>query len=48
MDRQLDPLGSQLLHEELTEKGIDIYYNDEIERFLGNEYCDRRKIKKWA
>lgn len=35
MDRQLDPLGSQLLHEELIEKGVDIYYNDEIERFLG-------------
>ncbi|HJS55702.1 MAG TPA: FAD-dependent oxidoreductase, partial [Chitinophagaceae bacterium] len=37
MDRQLDPLGSQLLHEELTLKGIDIYYNDEIERFLGDK-----------
>lgn len=36
MDRQLDPLGSQLLHDELTDKGIDIYYNDEIDRFLGN------------
>jgi ferredoxin-nitrate reductase len=35
MDRQLDQLGSQLLHEELTDKGVDIYYNDEIERFLG-------------
>lgn len=37
MDRQLDPLGSQLLHEELTSRGIDIYYNDEIERFLGDK-----------
>ena len=36
MDRQLDPLGSQLLHEELVDKGVDIYYNDEIERFLGD------------
>ncbi|HET9746500.1 MAG TPA: FAD-dependent oxidoreductase, partial [Chitinophagaceae bacterium] len=35
MDRQLDPLGSQLLHDELISKGVDIYYNDEIERFLG-------------
>lgn len=37
MDRQLDPLGSQLLHEELTSKGVDIYYNDEIDRFLGDK-----------
>ncbi|MDB5250222.1 MAG: molybdopterin-dependent oxidoreductase [Segetibacter sp.] len=36
MDRQLDVLGSQLLHEELTDKGVDIFYNDEIERFIGN------------
>lgn len=35
MDRQLDPLGSRLLHEELEDKGIDIYYNDEIEQFFG-------------
>ena len=36
MDRQLDTLGSQLLHEELTDKGVEIFYNDEIERFIGN------------
>ncbi len=35
MDRQLDILGSQLLDEILRDKGVDIYYNDEIERFLG-------------
>ncbi len=36
MDRQLDAVGSQLLQEALTEKGIDIFYNDEMERLLGN------------
>jgi pyruvate/2-oxoglutarate dehydrogenase complex dihydrolipoamide dehydrogenase (E3) component len=36
MDRQLDILGSELLDEILRDKGIDIYYNDEIERFLGS------------
>lgn len=45
MDRQLDPLGSQLLHEELTDKGIDIYYNDEIERFLGDTSVTAVRLK---
>ena len=45
MDRQLDVLGSQLLHQELEEKGVDIYYNDEIERFTGSEKIDGVKLK---
>ncbi|GAA4730635.1 nitrate reductase [Flavisolibacter ginsenosidimutans] len=45
MDRQLDVLGSQLLHEELEEKGVDIYYNDEVERFLGTENLAGIKLK---
>ncbi|MES2649159.1 MAG: molybdopterin-dependent oxidoreductase [Bacteroidota bacterium] len=45
MDRQLDPLGSQLLHDELTDKGVDIYYNDEIDRFIGSESVQGVKLK---
>ncbi|MEJ7587926.1 MAG: molybdopterin-dependent oxidoreductase [Ferruginibacter sp.] len=45
MDRQLDPLGSQLLHEELIEKGIEIYYNDEIDRFLGTSDITGIRLK---
>ena len=45
MDRQLDPLGSQLLHEELTDKGVEIYYNDEIERFLGEKEVNGIRLK---
>ena len=45
MDRQLDPLGSQLLHEELFDKGVDIYYNDEIERFLGESHITGIRLK---
>ena len=45
MDRQLDPLGSQLLHEVLTDKGIQVYYNDEIERFIGTEIIEGVRLK---
>lgn len=45
MNRQLDPLGSQLLHEELADKGVDVYYNDEIERFLGTTAITGLKLK---
>lgn len=45
MDRQLDALGSRLLHEELTDKGVDIYYNDEIERFLGEQQVSGIRLK---
>jgi ferredoxin-nitrate reductase len=45
MDRQLDLLGSQMLHEELTDKGIDIYYNDEIERFIGKDSVEGIRLK---
>ncbi|MBA4167162.1 MAG: FAD-dependent oxidoreductase, partial [Chitinophagaceae bacterium] len=45
MDRQLDPLGSQLLHGELIDKGVNIYYNDEIERFLGEQQVTGIRLK---
>jgi ferredoxin-nitrate reductase len=45
MDRQLDPLGSSLLHELLTDKGIQIYYNDEVERFIGTKIIEGIRLK---
>lgn len=45
MDRQLDALGSQLLFEELTDRGIEILYNDEIERFTGLNKLDGIQLK---
>ncbi len=45
MDRQLDVLGSQLLHEELVEKDIDIFYNDEIQTFIGKEKIEGVLLK---
>ena len=35
LDRQLDPLGSQLLHEEIIDQGCEIYYSDEVQLFYG-------------
>jgi ferredoxin-nitrate reductase len=45
MDRQLDALGCQLLHEELTDKGIEVFFNDEIERFTGTSQIKGVKLK---
>lgn len=45
MDRQLDRLGSQLLYEELTDRGIEILYNDEIARFTGLKKLDGIQLK---
>jgi ferredoxin-nitrate reductase len=35
LNRQLDELGSQMLHEEMVEQGCEIYYNDEVQLFYG-------------
>lgn len=45
MGRQLDALGSQLLHEELTGKGIEIFYNDELDRVLGEKSISGIRLK---
>jgi ferredoxin-nitrate reductase len=45
MDRQLDALGSRLLSEELRDRGIELVYNDEIERFSGLEKLDGVRLK---
>ncbi len=48
MDRQLDALGCQLLHEELEEKSIEVLFNDEIERFIGKRQVESVKLKSGA
>ncbi len=37
MERQLDEIGSALLHEDVSEKGIEVYYNDEVIRHVGKD-----------
>jgi ferredoxin-nitrate reductase len=45
MDRQLDAMGSQLLAEEVADRGINVYFNDEIQTFLGHERLTGLKMK---
>jgi len=35
LNRQLDDLGSRLLHEEMVDQGCDIYYDDEVQLYYG-------------
>jgi ferredoxin-nitrate reductase len=37
MNRQLDAIASELLHEEMIDRGVDIFYNDQIKYFTGKE-----------
>ncbi|NJN32992.1 MAG: NAD(P)/FAD-dependent oxidoreductase [Saprospiraceae bacterium] len=37
MDKQLDPLASLLLHEEIVGRGIEVFYNDQVQTFYGKE-----------
>ncbi len=45
MDRQLDQLGSDLLHEEMINLGVDVYYNDEVAAFYGTEKFEGVRLK---
>jgi ferredoxin-nitrate reductase len=45
MDRQLDQLGSDLLHEEMINLGVDIYYNDEVAAFYGTDKLEGVRLK---
>ncbi|MDB5240437.1 MAG: molybdopterin oxidoreductase, partial [Spirosoma sp.] len=45
MERQLDPLASDLLYQELVERGIDIYFNDEVLTFAGTEQVEGIQLK---
>ncbi|MGZ5134507.1 MAG: molybdopterin-dependent oxidoreductase [Flavitalea sp.] len=45
LDRQLDPLGSQLLHEEMVDQGCDIYYDDEVQLFYGQAKLTGIRLK---
>ncbi|MDZ7899948.1 MAG: molybdopterin-dependent oxidoreductase [Arcicella sp.] len=45
MDRQLDQLGSDLLHEEIVNLGVDVYYNEEVAAFYGTDKFEGVRLK---
>lgn len=45
LDRQLDPLGSQLLHEEMIDQGCEIFYDDEVQLFNGQTRLTGIRLK---
>ncbi|TDX01009.1 nitrate reductase [Dinghuibacter silviterrae] len=45
MERQLDPLASQLLHGQITDMGCDTFYNDEVQLFYGDKAVTGIRLK---
>lgn len=45
MERVLDPEASEMLHDELSERGMTIYYNDEVRQAIGNEVIEGIRLK---
>lgn len=45
MERQLDPLASELVYLELLDRGIDIYFNEEVQTFSGTERLEGVQLK---
>jgi ferredoxin-nitrate reductase len=45
MERQLDELGSTLLKQEMTDRGIRFLFNDEVQSFIGNEHLQAITLK---
>lgn len=45
MERQLDPLASELLYLELLDRGIDVYFNEEVQTFVGTDQVEGIQLK---
>jgi ferredoxin-nitrate reductase len=45
MERQLDPLAGELLYQEIRDRGIEVYFNDEVQTFSGTEQLDGIRLK---
>ncbi len=45
MERQLDPLASELLYLELLDRGIEVYFNEEVQTFSGTDRLEGVRLK---
>ncbi|MEO6685208.1 MAG: FAD-dependent oxidoreductase, partial [Dyadobacter sp.] len=45
MERQLDPLASELLYQDLVDRGIEIFFNAEVSTYYGNEKVEGILLK---
>jgi ferredoxin-nitrate reductase len=45
MDRQLDALGSSLLRDEIVDRGVDVFFNDQIQTFFGKEMIEAVRLR---
>jgi len=44
MNRQLDGTSSSLLHEELSDRGIEVFYNDEVKYLTGTQQVEEVRL----
>ncbi|MBO0947675.1 nitrate reductase [Fibrella forsythiae] len=45
MERQLDPIAGDLLYQDLVERGIDVYFNEEVQTFVGTDRVTGVRLK---
>ncbi|PWJ60607.1 ferredoxin-nitrate reductase [Dyadobacter jejuensis] len=45
MERQLDPIASELLYQELMDRGIEVFFNDEVATYLGTDQIEGLRLK---
>lgn len=45
MERQLDSLASELLYQELLDRGVEVFFNDEVATFSGTEKVEGIRLK---
>jgi ferredoxin-nitrate reductase len=43
--RQLDKLGSEMLHHEIVDLGIEVFYNDEVSSIYGTDQLEGVRLK---